>query len=86
MHYLCCRAVCFRAKIWDWLDGCWGICIGAANFLFLSVIKSALLVFDCSANEDGVLILDADPSVKCGVVSCRCMVLICSYVKPDHYS
>ncbi len=26
-------------------------------------------VFDCSKNEDGALILDADPSITCGDVS-----------------
>jgi hypothetical protein len=37
-------------------------------FLYLSVVKGALSVFDCTMNKDGVYILDADPSILCNKV------------------
>jgi hypothetical protein len=36
--------------------------------IVLVQVKSALSVFDCSRNKDGVLILDADPSIRCNEV------------------
>jgi hypothetical protein len=52
------------------LDRYCGLCITALYFLYLSVVKGALSVFDCSMNEDGVRILDADPSIVCDKVCC----------------
>jgi hypothetical protein len=52
------------------LDRYCGLCITALYFLYLSVVKGALSVFDCSMNEDGVRILDADPSIVCDKVRC----------------
>jgi hypothetical protein len=51
-------------------DACCGLCIMALYFLYLGVVKSSLSVFDCSRNEDGVYILDADPSIVCHQVPC----------------
>jgi hypothetical protein len=51
------------------LDSYCGLCIVVLYLLYLNVVKGALSVFDCSKNKDGVWILDADPSVKCYVVS-----------------
>jgi hypothetical protein len=53
------------------LDRYCGLCITALYFLYISVVKGALSVFDCSKNEDGVRILDADPSIVCDQV-CVC--------------
>ncbi len=53
------------------LDGYCGLCIVALYFLYLTVVKGALSVFDCSKNKDGVWILDADPSIKCYTVRSR---------------
>jgi hypothetical protein len=50
------------------LDGFCGLCIVALYFLYLNVVKGAISVFDCTKNKDGILILDADPSIKCNVV------------------
>lgn len=46
-------------------DSYCGFCIIAMYFLYLTVTKGALSVFDCSKNQDGVYILDAEPSIKC---------------------
>jgi hypothetical protein len=53
------------------LDRYCGLCITALYFLYISVVKGALSVFDCSKNEDGVRILDADPSIVCDQVCVR---------------
>ncbi len=50
------------------LDRYCGLCITALYFLYISVVKGALSVFDCSKNEDGIRILDADPSIVCDQV------------------
>jgi hypothetical protein len=78
----CLRHLQFCVKYWCGRDGlCWyseafkraldrycGLCITALYFLYISVVKGALSVFDCSKNEDGVRILDADPSIVCDQV------------------
>ncbi len=38
---------------------------------YMKLAKGMLSVFDCSRNEDGVYILDADPSIPCNVVRQR---------------
>jgi hypothetical protein len=50
------------------LDTCVGVCFVALYVLYLPVAASALSVFDCTANSDGVRILDVDPSVVCDEV------------------
>ncbi len=57
-----------RARFLAVLDQYVGLCILAAYFLYLKLVKSALSVFDCTLNKDGENILDADPSVVCGQV------------------
>ena len=54
------------------LDTYWSILISALYFLYLNLVKGALSVFDCSKNDDGVLILDADPSIHCNEVGAMC--------------
>lgn len=49
-------------------DAYCGLCITGLYFLYLSVVKGALSVFDCTMNKDGVYILDADPSIVCSQV------------------
>jgi hypothetical protein len=49
-------------------DAYCGACIVALYVLYLSVVKGALSVFDCTKNKDGVYILDADPSIVCNKV------------------
>ncbi len=49
-------------------DAYCGVCIVALYVLYLSVVKGALSVFDCTKNKDGVYILDADPSIVCNKV------------------
>ena len=51
-------------------DSYCGLCILALYFLYLSVVKGALSVFDCTMNKDGVFILDADASILCNQVQC----------------
>jgi hypothetical protein len=58
------------------LDRYCGLCITALYFLYISVVKGALSVFDCSKNEDGVRILDADPSIVCDQVCVKELVLV----------
>ncbi len=55
----------------SFLDSYCGLCIVVLYYMYLNVVKGALSVFDCSKNKDGVWILDADPSIKCYVVSPR---------------
>ena len=50
------------------LNGYCGLCILALYFLYLNLVRGMLSIFDCSKNADGILILDADPSVRCNVV------------------
>jgi hypothetical protein len=57
-----------RSKFKRVMDGYCGFCILGLYFLYLTVVKGALSVFDCSVNQDGVYILDADPSIKCNEV------------------
>jgi hypothetical protein len=57
----------FKAK----LDSACGVCIILLYFLYFVIVKGALSVFDCSQNKDGVLLLDADPSIKCNEVRSR---------------
>jgi hypothetical protein len=45
-----------------------GLCILALYFLYITLVKGALSVFDCSVTPDGLYILDADPSIKCNEV------------------
>jgi hypothetical protein len=47
---------------------CSGICLLACYFTYFLVVKGMLTIFDCSKNTDGVLMLDADPSIVCNVV------------------
>ncbi len=72
MHLGLCFAVCISAlapgKLKSILDSYCGVCIVCLYFLYLSLVRGALSVFDCSKNEDGAWILDADPSIKCNVV------------------
>ncbi len=49
-------------------DSYCGLCIVGLYFLYLSVVKGALSVFDCTMNKSGVYILDADPSIECNKV------------------
>jgi hypothetical protein len=63
-----CVVVVSRGKFKRTLDGYCGLCILALYFLYLTVVKGALSVFDCSVNQDGVYILDADPSIRCNEV------------------
>lgn len=46
-------------------DSYCGICIIMLYFLYLTVTKGALSVFDCTINKSGVFLLDADPSIRC---------------------
>ncbi len=64
---MCARSDGFKRA----LDRYCGLCITALYFLYISVVKGALSVFDCSENEDGVRILDADPSIVCDQVCVR---------------
>ncbi len=57
-----------RNKVSTIVDGYCGMCIMALYFLYLTIVKSALSVFDCSRNKDGLYILDADPSIRCDEV------------------
>jgi hypothetical protein len=57
-----------RDRFKQTLDGYCGLCIVGLYFLYLSVVKGALSVFDCTQNRDGVYILDADPSIICNKV------------------
>ncbi len=38
---------------------------------YVMVVESALSVFDCTRNADGVYILDADPAITCNEVRLR---------------
>ena len=55
----------YRQKFRGVQDSCWGITILVLYFLYLSLVKGMLSIFDCTLNSDGVWILDADPSVRC---------------------
>jgi hypothetical protein len=57
-------------------DAYCGMCILALYFLYLVVVKGALSVFDCSKNESGVWILDADPSIRCNEVRLTTQLLM----------
>jgi hypothetical protein len=50
------------------LDAYCGLCILVLYFLYLTLVRGAFSVFDCSTNADGARILDADPSIVCDEV------------------
>jgi hypothetical protein len=58
----------FRSRLLLLQDIWCSVCISALYFLYLSLVKGALTVFDCTTNLDGVRILDADPAVRCDEV------------------
>jgi hypothetical protein len=60
------------------LDLTWDLFLSLLYLLYLTLVQGALSVFDCSKNQDGDRILDADPSIKCGVV--------CSFSLPPPFS
>jgi hypothetical protein len=67
-----CPCVCCllsdRMKMKAALEMYWSICILVLNFLYLSLVRGMLSIFDCSADSDGVRFLDADPSIPCDEV------------------
>jgi hypothetical protein len=52
-------------------DAFCGVAIMGLYFLYLTVTRGALSVFDCTRNSSGVYTLDADPSIRCHQV-CGC--------------
>jgi hypothetical protein len=90
-----CTCLWDRGKFKRVMDGYCGFCILGLYFLYLTVVKGALSVFDCSVNQDGVYILDVDPSIKCNEVrhcpasytSCKLAAIVllwwCSFAASD---
>ncbi len=50
------------------LDSLFGTCIIALYYLYLTLVRGMLSVFDCSRAPGGDYLLDADPSIKCNQV------------------
>jgi hypothetical protein len=62
---LLCRRLLGRDRLAAIEDSYCGICIIMLYFLYLTVTKGALSVFDCTINKSGAFLLDADPSIRC---------------------
>jgi hypothetical protein len=51
------------------LDAYCAICITGLSLLYLSVVRGALSVFDCSVEREGARFLSNEPSIMCDEVS-----------------
>jgi hypothetical protein len=47
------------------LDSLVGVYITALYFLYFVVVKNTLAIFDCSPNAQGIITMDAEPSIVC---------------------
>jgi hypothetical protein len=64
---------CGRSSLRATLDLYWGVTILILNFLYLSLVRGMLSIFDCTANVDGLRFLDEDPAILCDEVQITIM-------------